>query len=140
MHGKRNPVIVGLVLAIGAALVFFAWPHSPAKGGGATVPATSSVAPAFTKANANLLTQSLSSTDKAVQAKALAPQISSGQWDASTVLPRGATLTIDPSSFTTDQNGLGYVNAAVNGSTTVNFVLTLVYADGQWRIITTTQK
>ncbi len=140
MRKKRyitiGSIIVLLVAACAAA--FSVWQHE--NSGSATQ--STGQTPAFTEANASWLARSLSSSDRMVQAKALAPQLRSGGWDASALLPSGAVLAIDPASFTTDSSGYGYgyANATVSGSVTATFVFTLAYSEDQWRLVTTTQK
>lgn len=138
MRKKRYITIGGIIVLLIAACaaVFSVWQHENSR----NTAQSASRAPAFTEANASWLAQSLSSSNRIVQAKALAPQLRSGGWDASALLPSGAILAIDPASLTTDSNSYGYANATVSGSVTATFVLTLAYSEGQWRLVTTTQK
>lgn len=97
-------------------------------------------APGLTVQNALFLQQSLNSADRATQAKALAPQLRGGEWDAAALLPSGARLAVDQSTFAVDQNGIGSVNASVSGSVTAQFVLLLSFVDNQWLLVSTVRK
>lgn len=92
-------------------------------------------APGLTVQNALFLQQSPNSADRAAQAKALAPQLRGGEWDAAALLPSGVRLTVDQSTFAVDQNG----NASVSGSVTAQFVLLLSFVDNQWLLVSTVQ-
>ncbi len=97
-------------------------------------------APGLAVQNALFLQQSLNSANGATQAKALAPQLRGGEWNAAALLPSGAHLTVDQSTFTVDRNGVGSVNASVSGSVTAQFVLLLSFVDNQWLLVSTIQK
>lgn len=110
---------------------------TPARG---SVSTARQPAPNLTVQNTAFLQQSLNSPDKAVQAKVLAPQLRDGEWDAAALLPDGARLTVNRSTFTVDQNGVGSVDASVSGSVTARFVLLLTFVDDQWLLVSTIQK
>lgn len=130
---NRNRVITGIVLVVivGVAVTVFALHNS----GAHDVAALPTPSP-FTTANAQTLETALGSRNQAVQAKALIPGLRQGDWQPNEVLPQGATLKIDQSSFKQDGNEAS-VTATVTGKAQGTFVLRLMLVDGQWLISST---
>lgn len=144
---KVHVVIPCLIAFVGMALVVFAgcWFVGRTSSPGTTPQSTSQVSVAqqpavLADADVLLLERSLNSPDKAVQARAFVPALRNSQWDASALLPDGATLAVDRTTFATDQGGIGYVNAKVDGSVTATFTLVLQLVNGQWLLASTVQK
>lgn len=122
-------VVVGLVLRSNAKddASPSARPYEP--------PATSE----FTQANADMIESALTSRDKEAQKKVLVVTDESS-WRPTKVMPDGATLTVHPGTFRIDADGYGTVDATVIQKTKrTNFVLVMVYMNGQWLICATTK-
>jgi hypothetical protein len=147
---SRKRVIVGIVvltIAIAALMTVLMWPRSGGETNNNVVASTQqqtsrsqSEPLPFTDANARMLEVALNSKEKAEQVKALIPQLRQGDWQSSAVLPQGATLTIDQTSFTRDGDDYGSVNATASGSVQATFILHLVPVNDQWLISSTEHK
>ena len=90
----------------------------------------------LTVENIRVLETSLNSPVKVDQVKALVPALRSGTWSNKTLLPVGAVLTIDRTTFKTS-GASATVLATVSGSTHNTFMLYLAMNDGQWLIYET---
>lgn len=142
MSRTKLAVLVSAIVLAFAVAGGVIWMSGFGRGGGNTSSSAdqSITAPVFTDANADMLEAALSSSGKTEQAKALTPDLRTGEWSAEEVMPEGAILTIDRGSFAVNEGGYGSVTATVSGTVEGEFILHLVPIDGQWLVYMTEQK
>jgi hypothetical protein len=88
-----------------------------------------------------MIESALVSRDKETQKKVLVVTDESS-WRPTKVMPAGATLTVHQGTFRISADGYGAVDATVTQKTKqmtkrTNFVLVMVYMNGQWLICAT---
>jgi hypothetical protein len=86
-----------------------------------------------------MLESGLNSPDKAVQKDAWIPRLRTGERSKPVLLPKGATLTVDRTTFAVEVTNptLAHVTATVTGPAKGVFTLRLCAIDGQWLIYET---
>jgi len=144
MMNKRLFAGIALVIvtAIGAVIWFLS-----ASGGESAEPAVhtqvsaSQASPTVTKldeASAAMLEKALNSSDASEQAKGLYPTLRQGKWSARDLLPDGAKLSVDRTSFKEEDDSIATVRAVVSGSVQAEFTLFLAQDDDKlWRVFAT---
>lgn len=88
------------------------------------------------KSQIAILEKGLNSRDRDEQASILAQPLRDGYVRANFT----QAITIDRTSFTSDGMGAGRVSAYVAGSGSTKYVLTLVYAEDRWFIVSSVKQ
>lgn len=137
VRGSANKrLVVGLVVLIGVAAVagvlwFTVWRTTP---DGAEPTAT----PTMSEADATAIERALADQDPERVATVLSPEAAAAyREEPAPVVPTGATVTIDRSTFTVTDERNAVVAASVDdGGAVSDVVLLLTLEDDEWRVLT----